>query len=138
MSQPTDAEVRDLLRRVRRIAVIGLSADPSRPSHRVAAYLIEQGYDVLPVNPTAPEVLGRKCYPTLADVPGPIDLVDVFRRPDAVPGVVAEVLALGLPALWLQEGVVHADAEEAARAAGVFVVSDRCILKEHLRLLAAS
>lgn len=133
----TDAEMTALLKRVRTIAVVGLSADPARPSHHVAAYLIEQGYHVVPINPTTPEVLGQRSYATLADVLEPIDLVDVFRRPDAVPALVDEVLALNLPALWLQEGVTHAEAEARAVAAGVAVVADRCILKEHARLLGA-
>jgi predicted CoA-binding protein len=131
----TDADMRALLQRVRTIAVVGLSADPTRPSHHVAAYLIEQGYRVIPINPLAPVVLGQVSYATLADVPEAIDLVDVFRRPDAVPGLIDEILALELPAVWLQEGVTDAEAEARAEAAGVVVVADRCILKEHARLL---
>lgn len=137
MSQPTDQQLRDLLHRVRTIAVVGLSDDPSRPSHYVAAYLLGQGYTIIPINPTSPEVLGQRSYATLGDVPVPIDLVDVFRRSEAIPAVVDEALALKLPAIWLQEGLTHPEAEARARTAGMTVVSDRCILKEHLRLLAA-
>jgi predicted CoA-binding protein len=137
MSQPPDAAIRALLQRVRTIAVVGLSPDPTRPSHHVAAYLLQQGYRIFPINPTTPEVLGQRSYASLAEVPEPIDLVDVFRRSDAVPAIIDEVLSLGLPAVWLQEGVTHAEAEAKARTAGVVVVADRCILKEHVRLLGA-
>jgi predicted CoA-binding protein len=135
MSQPTDAEIRALLQRVRTIAVVGLSPDPDRPSNHVAAYLLAQGYRIFPVNPTVPEIHGQRSYASLADLPERVDLVDVFRRSDAVPGIIDEILSLGLPAVWLQEGVTHPEAEEKARAAGVVVVSDRCIFKEHARLL---
>ncbi len=139
MSQPSDEQIRDLLRRVRTIAVVGLSSDPSRPSHHVATYLLDQGYRIIPINPMEAEILGQRCYPSLADLPGPVDLIDVFRRPDAVPGLVEAALRLPepRPALWLQEGITHPEAEATARTAGMFVVSDRCILKDHLRLLAA-
>lgn len=125
----------ELLRRARTIAVVGLSDDPSRPSHGVSSYLQSKGYRVVPVNPNLSEVLGETAYPSLSEAAQKeqIDIVDVFRRPDAVPAIVDEILALGIPALWLQESVVHAEAAEKARAAGVVVVMDKCILKEHRR-----
>jgi len=126
-----------ILKSARTVAVVGLSADPSRPSHMVASYLKRQGYRIIPVNPNATEVLGEKSYPDLRSVPERIDVVDVFRRPEHVPGVVEEAIAVGAKALWLQEGVVHPEAAERARQAGLRVVMDRCMLKEHQRLRAA-
>ena len=127
--------VMELLRRAKTIAVVGLSNDASRPSYGVAAYLQSRGYRVVPVHPGLKEVLGEKAYPSLSEAAKEekIDIVDVFRRPEAVPAIVDEVLALGIPALWLQETVVHADAARKAREAGVLVVMDKCILKEHRR-----
>ena len=132
MSDP----LRELLARARTIAVVGLSDDATRPAYGVAQYMQQHGYRILPVHPTAQSVLGEKVYRTLTQAAGEhtIDIVDVFRRPDAVPAIVEEVLALHLPALWLQETVVHEQAAERARRAGVLVVMDRCILKEHRRL----
>ncbi|MDR3764343.1 MAG: CoA-binding protein [Acidobacteriota bacterium] len=128
--------VRELLTGARTIAVVGLSEDTSRPAYGVAQFLQQHGYRIVPVHPTAQSVLGEKAYPTLTAAAGDhaIDIVDVFRRADAVPSLVDEVLALKLPALWLQETVVHEEAARRARAAGVFVVMDKCILKEHRRL----
>ena len=125
--------VLELLRKAKTIAVMGLSDDPSKPSYRVSAYLQSKGYRVLPVNPKLHEVLGEKAYPSLTEAAkaNQIDIVDVFRRPEAVPAIVDEVLALGIPALWLQKTVVHEEAAGKARAAGVLVVMDKCILKEH-------
>ncbi len=125
----------ELLRRARTIAVVGLSDDASRPSYQVAAYLQSKGYRVVPIHPGLKEVLGEKAYPSLSEAAKEeqIDIVDVFRRPDAVPAIVDELLALKLPALWLQETVVHADAARKAQEAGVLVVMDKCILKEHRR-----
>jgi len=125
----------ELLRRAKTIAVVGLSDDASRPSYGVAAYLQSRGYRVVPVHPVLKEVLGEKAYPSLSEAAKKekIDIVDVFRRPEAVPAIVDEVLALGIPALWLQETVVHEDAARKAQEAGVLVVMDKCILKEHQR-----
>lgn len=125
----------ELLRRAKTIAVVGLSDNPGRPSYGVSSYLQSKGYRVVPVNPNLSEVLGETAYPSLSEAAQKeqIDIVDVFRRPDAVPAIVDEVLALGIPALWLQENVVHAEAAEKARQAGVVVVMDKCILKEHRR-----
>ena len=126
-------QILELLKKAKTIAVVGLSDDPFKPSYGVSEYLQEKGYRIVPVNPAVSEVLGERAYPTLTEAAKAekIDLVDVFRRPDAVPAIVDEVLALGLPALWLQETVVHEEAARKAREAGVFVVMDRCILKEH-------
>ena len=122
-----------LLKKAKTIAVVGLSDDVSKPSYHVSEYLQSKGYRVVPIHPKLSAVLGEKAYPSLAEAAKAetIDIVDVFRRPDAVPGIVDEVLALKLPALWLQETVVHEAAAEKARQAGVTVVMDKCILKEH-------
>jgi len=124
-----------MLRAARTIAVVGLSSKRMRPSYGVAAYLQRHGYRIIPVNPAETEVLGEKAYATLGEVPEKIDLVDVFRRSEAVPNVVDEAIRLGVPYLWMQEDVIHEIAAERARAAGIKVVMDRCILKEHGRLL---
>lgn len=130
MTENSD-RIAELLNRAKTIAVVGLSDNPMRPSYEVSQYMQRHGYRIIPVNPTVQTALGEKSYPTLSDVPEKIDIVDVFRRPSAVPDIVDEVIRLKLPALWLQETVVHEEAAEKARKAGVFVVMDRCILKEH-------
>jgi uncharacterized protein len=127
----TQDEVADLLKKAKTIAVVGLSSSPLRPSYGVAAYLQAQGYRIIPVNPTIKGALGEKAYASLAEVPEKIDIVDVFRRSEFVPGVVDEAIKLKLPAIWLQEGVSHQQAADKARKAGMFVMMDRCILKEH-------
>jgi hypothetical protein len=125
--------IADLLRCARTIAVVGLSDSPLRPSHGVAAYLQLQGYRIVPVNPNLVEALGERAYASLSEVPPEvrIDIVDIFRRPEFVPEIVAQAIRRRAPAVWLQEGVVHPEAAGMARAAGIFVVMDRCILKEH-------
>lgn len=130
-----DADMIEMLREGKTIAVVGLSSKRLRPSYGVAAYMQQHGYRIIPVNPAETEVLGEKCYPTLSAVPEKVDIVDVFRRPEAVPEIVAEAIQLRIPYLWLQEDVVHEEAALAARSAGLKVVMDRCILKEHRRLL---
>jgi uncharacterized protein len=130
-----EADMIEMLRSARTIAVVGLSSKQMRPSYGVAAYLQRQGYRIIPVNPAETEVLGEKAYSTLGEVPEKIDIVDVFRRSDAVPAVVDEAIKVGVPYLWMQEGVIHDAAAEKARTAGMKVVMDRCILKEHRRLL---
>lgn len=127
--------IRQMLEAARTIAVVGLSSDAFRPSHGVAAYLQSQGYRIIPVNPRETEILGERCYPDLDSVPGPIDIVDVFRRSEHVPEVVEAAIRIGAKAVWMQEGVSHAEAAQRAREAGLAVVEDRCILKEH-RLLS--
>ncbi len=131
---PEKNEIADLLRTSRVIAVVGLSSNPLRPSHGVAGYMQEHGYRIIPVNPQETEVLGEKAYPSLEDVPGKIDIVNIFRRSNFVPPIVEDAIRLGARAVWMQEGVVHEQAAARARAAGLIVVMDRCILKEHRRL----
>jgi predicted CoA-binding protein len=137
---PSPAEIEALLRGARTIAVVGLSADPSRPSHGVAAAMQRFGYRVIPVTPGAPEVLGSRSVPDLdhlGDVLAPgekVDIVDVFRRPEHVAAIVDDCIRLQLPALWLQDGVVDAAAADRARAAGLRVVMDRCIFRDRAAL----
>jgi len=133
MPVTSDDEIGRMLNKIRTIAVVGLSDDPMRPSYGVSSYMQQQGYRIIPVNPTIKEALGEKSYPDLSSVPEKIDLVDVFRRQEFVPEVVDEAIKLKLPAIWLQEGVIHQAAAQKARDAGIFVVMDRCILKEHRR-----
>jgi len=125
--------VRELLDRTKVVAVVGLSSKSHRPSHGVARYLQSVGYRILPVNPHEKEILGEKCYARLEDVPLKVDIVDVFRRSEAVPAVVESAIAIGARAVWMQEGVIHEEAAARARAAGLEVVMDRCILKEHAK-----
>lgn len=129
----TNDEIGALLKRAKTIAVVGLSDSPLRPSHGVSAYMQTQGYRIIPVNPTIHGALGEKAVATLADVKEKVDIVDIFRRSEFVPEVVDEAIQLGVPAIWMQEGVIHEQAAEKARKAGIFVVMDRCILKEHRR-----
>ncbi len=124
-------QIGELLKKAKNIAVVGLSDSPLRASHGVAAYMQSQGYRIIPVNPTITDVLGETAYGCLRDVKEKIDIVDIFRRSEYVPEVVDEAIQLGVPAIWMQEGVVHDGAAEKARRAGIFVVMDRCILKEH-------
>ena len=133
MKQPDP--IYELLLRAKTIAVVGLSENPMRPSHGVAAYMQAAGYRIIPVNPQIEKTLGEKVYPSLLEVPlevrKKIDLVDVFRRPECVDEIVEQAIKLKIPAIWLQEGVINEPAAEKARQAGIFVVMDRCILKEH-------
>jgi predicted CoA-binding protein len=133
---PATDEITELLRRAKTIAVVGLSDSPLRPSHGVAAYMQSQGYRIIPVNPSIKGALGEKAVGALSEIQEKIDIVDVFRRPEGVPEVVDEAIKLGVPAIWLQEGVIHEDAASKARQAGIFVVMDKCILKEHHRRLS--
>ena len=125
----------ELLSRAKTIAVVGLSGSPLRASHGVSAYMQVAGYKIIPVNPRIAEALWEKAYPSLLEVPREvregIDLVDVFRRPEYVDEIVAQAIQLKIPAIWLQEGVINERAAEKARKAGMFVVMDRCVLKEH-------
>jgi len=131
MSEPISDPIRELLEKVKTIAVVGLSDDPMRPSHGVSAYMQAQGYRIIPVNPQITEALGERSYESLAEVPEKIDLIDVFRRPEFVDEIVDEAIQLKIAAIWLQEEVINERAAEKARQAGIFVVMDRCILKEH-------
>jgi uncharacterized protein len=131
MDTMTEDPIYDLLTRAKTIAVVGLSGSPLRPSHGVSAYMQSQGYKIIPVNPQIPEALGEASYASLLDVPEKIDIVDVFRRPEYVEEIVDQAIKLKIPAIWMQEGVVNERAAQKARKAGMFVVMDRCILKEH-------
>ena len=126
--------ISELLKTSRTIAVVGLSNKRFRPSHGVAEYMQRNGYRIIPVNPFEQTLLGEKCYPDLDSVPDRVDIVDIFRRPEFVPEVVEAAMRIGAKAIWMQEGVVHEEAAERARAAGLFVVMDRCILKDHRRV----
>jgi predicted CoA-binding protein len=127
-----DAEARcALLKRVKTIAVVGLSPNPARPSYGVSHAMQGYGYTVIPVHPIAREILGEKAYPRLADIPVPVELVNVFRQAEHVGGVVDECLALGIKNLWIQEGIVNEAAARKAQAAGMIVIMDRCIYRDY-------
>jgi predicted CoA-binding protein len=125
--------ISELLKSAKTIAVVGLSDGPHRTSYRVAGYMQSHGYRIIPVNPTITESLGEKAYASLLDVPEKIDIVNIFRRSEFVPEVVEQAIQLKVRAIWMQEGVVHEAAAEEARQAGIFVVMNRCVLKEHAK-----
>lgn len=127
-------EISSILKSSKTIAVVGLSDNPDRPSYGVSKYIQSAGYRIIPVNPAAAEILGEKSYPDLKSIPEKIDIVDIFRKPDAVPAIVEEAIAIKAKTIWMQEGVVHEGAAEAAKKAGLHVVMDKCILKEHRKL----
>jgi uncharacterized protein len=135
---PDDDTIRRLLERVRRIAVVGLSPKPYRDSNRVARYLLERGYEVVPVYPREQEILGQKVHRRVQDVPGGVDLVDVFRRSEEVAGAIDDALAAGVGAIWTQLDCVDETAARRAVAAGATVVMDRCLMVDHARLLGRS
>ena len=124
----------EILRSAKTIAVVGLSGRRFRASYGVSEYMQSAGYRIIPVNPNESEVLGEKAYPSLDEVPEPIDIVNIFRRPEFVPEVVDAAIRKGAKAIWMQEGVEHIDAAQKALAAGLAVVMDRCILKEHRKI----
>jgi predicted CoA-binding protein len=128
---PQSDPIADLLKRARIIAVVGLSDNPLRPSHGVSAYMQSHGYRIIPVNPHVKECLGEKAFATILDVPENIDIVNIFRRPEYVEEIVDQAIQLKVPAIWMQEEVIHDKAAKKARMAGIFVVMDRCILMEH-------
>jgi hypothetical protein len=130
-------QVAEILRVCRTIAVVGLSAKRYRPSYGVAEYMQRAGYRIIPVNPHETEVLGEKCYPDIESVPEPIDIVDIFRRSEFVPEIVEAAIRKGAKVIWMQEGVIHEEAARRAQEAGLEVVMDRCILKDHRRLARA-
>jgi len=132
---PDDAAIAALLRKAKRVAVVGLSPKPHRDSNRIGRYLRAQGYQVIPVYPREDEILGQKVYRRVQDIPGGVDLVDVFRRSESLVEVVEDVLAARAPALWFQLGCVNAEASRRALQAGVHLVEDRCIMVDHARLL---
>ncbi len=133
--QPSDQQIKELLQKAHTIAVVGLSSSRLRASYGVAQYMQSAGYRIIPVNPNEQQVLGEKAYARLEDVPEKVDVVDVFRRSEFVPAVVDSAIRIGARAIWMQEGVADEAAAQRARAAGLFVVMDTCILKEHRRLL---
>jgi uncharacterized protein len=130
-----DLALREFLNTVKNIAVVGLSNNPMRASHGVAAYLQSRGFKIYPVNPNETEVLGEPAFAELDSVGVPIDIVDVFRRPEFVPAIAESAIRIGARCLWLQQGIVHPEAERRAEQAGLVVVSDRCLYREHRRLM---
>ncbi len=129
----TAADRKRILETYKRIAMVGLSSNPFRPSHFAAIYMLSHGYDVTPVNPNETEVLGRRAYASLRDVPGPIEIVDIFRERSAVPAIVDDAIAVGAKVIWMQLGIIHEEAAERAIQAGLEVVMDRCVKIEHAR-----
>ena len=124
----------EILKKYKTIAMVGVSANPERPSYRVISYLDEQGYNVIPVNPTVKEILGKTSYPTLSSVPEKVDVVDIFRNPEEVMPVVEEAIKIGAKVVWMQEGIINKEAAGKARNAGLMVVMDKCMFKEHQKL----
>jgi uncharacterized protein len=122
-----------ILQQARTIAMVGLSSNPFRPSHFAAIYMLAEGYNVIPVNPREQVILGQRCYPSLRDIPDPVDIVDIFRDPQAVPPIVEEAIAIGAKVVWMQLGVINEAAALRARAAGLEVVMDACVKIEHAR-----
>ncbi len=133
-TQPTDAELKDLLTRTRTIAMVGASGNPERASHGIMRQLQSVGYRVIPVNPKEPEILGERAYASLSDIPEPVDVVDVFRRSEDTPPIADEAVKIGAKALWLQTGISNEDAAARATAGGLIVVMDACISVAHATL----
>ena len=130
-----DTEDMKAMLAMKRIAVVGLSNNPARPSYGVAQYMMAAGYEIIPVNPGHEEMFGLKCYPTLADIPDPVDVVDVFRRPEHTPEVAKAAVAIGAKGLWLQQGIGNAEARQIATEGGLLYTENRCIKIEHAALL---
>ncbi len=128
----------EILKSSRVVAVVGLSPNPDRPSYRVASYLKEHGYKIIPVNPQMTEVLGEKAYPNLSSIPEAVDVVDIFRASDEVPAIVRDAIKIKAKVVWMQEGVVNEEAAAQAREAGLLMVMDRCMRKEHIQLTQKS
>ena len=137
MSLPAEqvATIRRILKDSNTIAVVGLSPKSHRPSHQVALYLIEVGYTIIPVNPGQDKILDQTCYPNLRDIPAPVDMVDIFRRPEEVLPIVEDAIAIGAKFIWMQEGIVNKEAAAKAEAAGLEVIMDRCTKIDHANLL---
>jgi len=129
------ADIKKVLTTYRTVAIVGASPNPERPSHRVADFLKKEGFLVIPVTPNADKVVGKKAYPDLASIPVPVEVVDIFRRPEDVPTIVEQAIAVGAKAVWMQEGIVNEEAAAKARKAGLTVVMDHCMRKELLRKL---
>jgi len=131
--QASAAEITEILNNYRVVAVVGLSNDPTRPSYRVAQYLQEHGYRIVPVNPGCREILGERCYANLRDIPFMVEVVDIFRKVDAIPEIVAEAIAVGAKVVWMQQGLEEPHSARIARQAGLRVIMDRCLKIEHDR-----
>ena len=131
---PPSAQIIDILQNCRKIAIVGISPKETRDSNRVARYLIDQGYEIIPVNPGQREILGIPCFNTLKDIPFHFDMADLFINPTRVPAVVDQAIDIGVRAIWMQEGVVHNDAASRARKAGIQVIMNLCIMKEHRKM----
>jgi len=131
---PPADEIIEILRKCRTIAVVGISPKESRDSNRVAKYLVDQGYEIIPVNPGQREILGRPCFRTLGDIPFPVDMADLFLNPTRVPPVVDQAIDIGVHAIWMQEGVVHNESAQKAGKAGIRVIMNKCIKKEHMKM----
>ena len=129
--QDSEAEITEILHNYRVVAVVGLSNDPNRPSYRVAQYLQEHGYRIVPVNPGCQEILGEKCYAGLRDIPFPVEIVDIFRKVEAIPTIVDDAIAVGAKVVWMQQGLEEPDSARKAKQAGLQVVMDRCLKIEH-------
>lgn len=134
---PPKKEIENVLKSAKTIAVVGLSSNPEKDSYHVAEYLIKQGYDVIPVNPNAEEILGKKSYPSLKSIPQEIeiDIVDIFRKPEDIPPIVDEAIERGAKAIWMQEGIVNNQAGKKAKEKGLFVVMGKCIMRTHLSMV---
>jgi predicted CoA-binding protein len=133
----SDNVLKEILQSAKTIAVVGLSSNPAKESYRIASYLKDQGYRIIPVNPTATEILGEKAYPDLISVPEKIDVVQIFRKPEDVPPVVDDAIKAGARVIWMQEGIVHEEAAQKAQQAGLQVVMDTCMRVSHRRLIGA-
>ncbi len=131
MYMPTSKEVEEILKESKTIAVVGLSPREERDSNRVTRYMIEAGYQIIPVNPACDQLLGLKSYPSLSEIPVKVDIVDIFRKLDAVPGIVDEAISTEAKTIWMQENIVHNGAAKAAKEAGLKVVMNKCIMVEH-------
>lgn len=135
VSNQTETEtITAILKNYRVVAVVGLSSDPARPSYRVAEYLQEHGYRIIPVNPSCQNILGEKCYPSLKEIPFPVEVVDIFRKVDAIPAIVEEAIQVRAKAVWMQLELVEPESAQKAREAGLQVVMDHCLKVEHIRL----
>ena len=132
---PPSDEIKDILKRCKKIAVVGLSPKEERDSNKVAGYLMEQGYEIVPVNPGQKEILGKKCFKTLKDIPFQVDLVDLFINPTRVPPIVDQAIEIGADVIWMQLGIAHNESAEKARKAGIQVVMNRCIKIEHKKIM---
>lgn len=134
-SNPPSEEIKDILQKGKTIAIVGISPKESRDSNKVAKYLMSRGYEIVPVNPGQKTILGKTCFRTLGDIPFAIDVADLFLNPKRVPPVVDQAIEMGVPVIWMQEGVVHNEAAQKAREKGIQVVMNKCIKKEHMKMM---